>query len=370
MRKWLSLSLAILICVSLFANLSYAAVTSPAFVSVVMDGRKIWFPDAQAFVDENGRTLVPVRFVAENMGAKVGWEADTMTVPIERGDKRIRLTVGENKAIVNGSEVIFDTKAVMKGGRTFVPLRFVSEVLGAKVTWDNLTATVHISTKENDTANYDEWGRLVRTANLPKNANDYPYILEDIPNEMYEFQYPHSRKGHTQVSVDIYKEQIFSTEDLKKIMQRVKNGFALKLNVDYETIDPAVWAEELFQYENQAFGKVRVQQNKEYAEWVKENKIKLEGFVEPEPSMLYNSGLGGWYVRARVRFKIDNYAEYKNIFHDTFFNPDTDKFEKGVWYEGYADIWLGTNHSGNYGDHLALSTMASLFDNSIIRKME
>ncbi|MGG1613947.1 copper amine oxidase N-terminal domain-containing protein [Paenibacillus phoenicis] len=142
MKKWVSMSLAFITLFGLAAGNSSAAIKAPTFVSVVMDGEKIWFPDAQAFFDENNRTLVPVRFVAEKMKAKVGWEPQTKTVPIEQGDQRIRLTIGENKATVNGKDVTFDTKAIMSGGRTFVPLRFVSEVLGVEVNWEGATSTV------------------------------------------------------------------------------------------------------------------------------------------------------------------------------------------------------------------------------------
>jgi hypothetical protein len=55
------------------------------------------------------------------------------------------LKIGENKAVINGKTVTFDTRAEFKNGRTMVPLRFVSEVLGAKVTWDQNTKTVDIN---------------------------------------------------------------------------------------------------------------------------------------------------------------------------------------------------------------------------------
>lgn len=204
MRKWVLSGLVAAMMCCLFGTAVSAASNPPSYVDVVMDGQKIWFPDAQAFVDENNRTLVPVRFIAEKMGAKVGWEPATMTVPIERDDLHIVLTIGESKALVNGQEMVFDTKAITSGGRTFVPLRFVSEALGAEVKWDNPTSTVFISTKDDAYAKYDEWGRLIRTTNLPKNAKDYPYILADVPNEAYELAYPYSHPTDSKVSSVLY----------------------------------------------------------------------------------------------------------------------------------------------------------------------
>lgn len=223
------------------------------------------------------------------------------------------------------------------------------------------------TTVQQATAQKDAWGREIRTTNLPKNAKDYPYILKDIPNEMYEMAYPHSRKGYSKVSAQIFKEKTFTDEDLTKIMKRVVAGYNLKLNVDYKTINTKTWGQELFKNENQAMGSARVYQNNQYAAWVKKNKIKIEGSITPEPSMLYRSGLGGWYVRAKVKFKIDSYNEYKDLFHDAYASRAKTKFAKGVWYEGYVDINIGTNNSGDFGNTVGLAG-DSLFYNSIIRK--
>ncbi len=114
-------------------------------VTVLVNGKKIAFPDQQPFIDANKRTLVPVRFVSEALNAVVDWETASNTVTIVQGDKNIKLRIGENKALINGGYRSFDTRAVLKNGRTMVPLRFVSEVLGAKVEWVAKTNTVRIT---------------------------------------------------------------------------------------------------------------------------------------------------------------------------------------------------------------------------------
>lgn len=383
MKKWVSISLAFITLFGLAAGNSSAAFKAPTFVSVVMDGEKIWFPDAQAFSDENNRTLVPVRFVAEKMKAKVGWEPQTKTVPIEQGDQRIRLTIGENKVTVNGEDVTFDTKAIMSGGRTFVPLRFVSEVLGVEVNWDGATSTVVISTKEKEAgAKYDEWGRLIRTTNLPKNAQDYPYILADVPNEMYEMKYPFSNPDPEErsVSADMYANwPEFKKENIDIWMGRLKTFGALWLNVDYRTIDDT-WAEKLAAVQSDGnTGKLKAA--KEYVDWVKKNQIVLEGYLDPEPSMIYQDGFGGYHVRSKFRVKFNQFKQHKTLIYDTWFpgemklendtwvSNDT-PFKKGVWYEGYSDIALVTNVGGNWGKALKVSANASLFFNHIIREAE
>ncbi|KNY27497.1 stalk domain-containing protein [Pseudobacteroides cellulosolvens] len=117
-----------------------------SFIKVTVNGKTVEFPDAQPFIDESGRTQVPARFVSQALGCTVEWAAATTTVTIKKGKDTIKLKVGESKALLNNVQKTFDTKARIKNSRTFVPLRFVSETLGAKVTWDSIAKTVIITT--------------------------------------------------------------------------------------------------------------------------------------------------------------------------------------------------------------------------------
>lgn len=92
----------------------------------------------------NSRTMLPIRFVAEALGAEVGWNGDTRTVTIIKGDTNIAITIDSDKAIVNGQEQTLDAPAFVENSRTYLPVRFVSENLGAKVDWDGATQTVTI----------------------------------------------------------------------------------------------------------------------------------------------------------------------------------------------------------------------------------
>ena len=115
---------------------------------VVVNGNRVNFPDAEPFIDDNGRTQVPVRFVSEALGAEVGWEGSTKTVTISQGDKEIKIVIGKKDYTINGEKNLMDTEALLKEDRTFVPIRFVSEGLGAKVDWDPAVRTVYIDTRE------------------------------------------------------------------------------------------------------------------------------------------------------------------------------------------------------------------------------
>lgn len=120
-------------------------------VSLVLDGVPLK-TDVPAFI-LGGRTLVPVRVVSERLGALVNWKEDTMQVQIENGTKAITLTVGSAEATVNGKTIrlpdgVAPTLAKSGGQspRTMVPLRFVSEQLGASVSFDDAAGTVSIVT--------------------------------------------------------------------------------------------------------------------------------------------------------------------------------------------------------------------------------
>ncbi|MDH4619948.1 copper amine oxidase N-terminal domain-containing protein [Brevibacillus sp. AY1] len=97
------------------------------------------------FIDKQGRTQVPVRFVSEALGQKVDWDGSTQTVTI--GGK-IKLRVNSSVVEVGGGKTVhMDTVARLQNGRTFVPVRFVSEALGQKVEWDAPAMTVLIWSK-------------------------------------------------------------------------------------------------------------------------------------------------------------------------------------------------------------------------------
>jgi len=94
----------------------------------------------------NNRTMLPSRFIAENLGASVEWDSETRTVVIvsNDGEINIRLTIDSNVATINDKEVQLDSPAFIENSRTYTPVRFIAEALGAEVEWDNETKEVVI----------------------------------------------------------------------------------------------------------------------------------------------------------------------------------------------------------------------------------
>jgi len=111
---------------------------------VVVNGEKVNFPDAQPFIDENGRTQVPVRFVSEALGANVAWDGAAKKATVTLNNRKVVLTIGLRTYEINNQTYQMDTVALLKESRTFVPIRFVSEALGATVTWDQNARSVYI----------------------------------------------------------------------------------------------------------------------------------------------------------------------------------------------------------------------------------
>jgi hypothetical protein len=108
--------------------------------------------DAAPYIDKaSGRTMVPMRFIGEAFGASVTWNAATRRVSVEtegtanHKSLSMVMTIGSKTATVNGKTVTLDVAPAIVVGRTFVPLRVISETLGATVTWHADTRVVNIS---------------------------------------------------------------------------------------------------------------------------------------------------------------------------------------------------------------------------------
>lgn len=127
---------------------TFQATAQEQNIVVKIDGEVVEFPDAKPFIDEHSRTLCPIRFIAENLGAEVLWNNEDKTVSIKKDDTDILLKIGDNTAVVNGVEKTFDTYPQIFEDRTYVPLRFISETLEMDVDWDGETKTVIITTPE------------------------------------------------------------------------------------------------------------------------------------------------------------------------------------------------------------------------------
>ena len=95
-------------------------------------------------VIENGRTLAPIRAVAESLGAEVIWNEDTQGITITDNGIKIEMTIGNTTAYVNGTEVVLDAAPEIRNDRTLVPVRFIAESFNLDVDWDEASNSIII----------------------------------------------------------------------------------------------------------------------------------------------------------------------------------------------------------------------------------
>ncbi|SMG33417.1 copper amine oxidase N-terminal domain-containing protein [Paenibacillus aquistagni] len=379
MNKRLGYSLAAaLLAVTLLGNeasaLSYKSTQRP--IEIILDGQKIKFHDSRPVVSTSGTTYVPIRVVSEQLGAKVTWDARQGKAVIAKGDSRIELTESSKQAMVNGTIVALDAPMVVQNGRTLVPLRFVSEALQVEVKFDDKSYYIFMKSDQYDeSAKYDPYGRKIRTTNLPKNAQDFPYILEDIPNEMYEMElfYDPFFKNSFKDVLKTQKHYMLRLDNVNAWKAKIEKYYSLILNANYENID-FNWAKEAHSFLN-ILG--TDEDLRSYVNWVKSNKIQLEGSLVAEPSIFYHGG-DTFRMRTKFKFKIKNFNKYENLIYDSSFhltkndNGNLPEYQKDVWYEGIADIRLSSTIGGAvYTPKLQVSGTTSLFrGNALIRKSE
>jgi len=104
-------------------------------------------PEIPAGMD---RTFLPIRPVVEALGGQIYWFGDERRVEIQQGDRKVVLWIGRNTAVVNGVETPIDAANtevrpyIVLPGRTMLPLRFITESLGAGARWDGSTRTITI----------------------------------------------------------------------------------------------------------------------------------------------------------------------------------------------------------------------------------
>ena len=142
MRKFI-FSIAIIFVITTMLSIS---VVGEMPIRILIDGERLFFPDAQPFIDENGRTQTPSRFIGEELGATFTWDGNAQKATFKKGSTELVLYIGKKDYEINGQKKQMDTAALLKDGRTFVPARYVAEAFGASVRWDGVIRTVYIDT--------------------------------------------------------------------------------------------------------------------------------------------------------------------------------------------------------------------------------
>ena len=186
-NKKLSMAMVTMFTMLIFSPASIQA----SQVHVTIDGRQVSFTD-QGPTIVDGRTLVPVRGVFEELGFEVNWEQDTETARLIRSEHEVALTIGSATFITNDESRTLDVPAQIIGGRTMLPIRAVLESVGYSVGWVQETNTVSISSSGMQATN-ENIGRFNHSDGINEDgfwegitALDYVEIFDynnmEIPN--------------------------------------------------------------------------------------------------------------------------------------------------------------------------------------------
>ncbi|WP_052947401.1 copper amine oxidase N-terminal domain-containing protein [Aneurinibacillus tyrosinisolvens] len=123
--------------------LTVPSIAGAAATKVFVDGVSI--TSEQSAIIKKNRVLVPMRVIFTKLGAEVQWNESEKTITATKGDKKFTITIGSENAVTGGNTIVkLDVPPEAINGRTLVPARFVSEVLGASVNWDKKENAVHI----------------------------------------------------------------------------------------------------------------------------------------------------------------------------------------------------------------------------------
>ncbi|WP_254659925.1 family 10 glycosylhydrolase [Paenibacillus sp. KS1] len=124
-------------------------------IRILMNNKQLQTDVAPYLVPGKNVTMLPFRAVGEATGATVGWDQANRQVEFQKDGHTIRLTIGDSNAEVDGQQVQLDVSASMRGGRTMVPLRFISESVGLKVDWNQRERIITIVSEGSEAAPED-----------------------------------------------------------------------------------------------------------------------------------------------------------------------------------------------------------------------
>lgn len=150
MKKVISLLIALVMMIGMTCPITSMADDG---INIIINGQVQQYDQMPVIV--NGRTLVPLRGIFEALGAVVSWDDSTKTIIGVKATKSIVLQIDNTFASINNEATTLDVAPSIMNSRTMVPVRFVSEALGADVQWDGNTRTVTITSPDGDVLEND-----------------------------------------------------------------------------------------------------------------------------------------------------------------------------------------------------------------------
>lgn len=176
MKKTVYLLLFSFLLVLLFPFDHSAAAEAPTQTKIILDGKELALAKNTEVANIKGNVMVPLRIVAENLKYKVEWQPKTKGIVIKNEGKTIALTVNQQQAVVNKKEVLLNVAPIIQNQSTIVPLRFVSEQMGLDVKWDNSNKIVHLAQPEKEVPN--DTGNKPNSSNSSNSTQNKPPVVK------------------------------------------------------------------------------------------------------------------------------------------------------------------------------------------------
>ncbi len=154
-------SITIALCFLMIMALSLPAYASG--ISVHIDGAPATFSESAKIIE--GRTLVPLRAIFNELGASIAWDNETQTVTAQKDGVTVVMQIGNRVFTRDGERITLDVPPQIVEGRAYVPARAVGESFGAKVGWEKNTRTITIST-EGINSNKSDLTPYIESANF------------------------------------------------------------------------------------------------------------------------------------------------------------------------------------------------------------
>lgn len=157
MKKAISLLLILSALCAVSINVAFAAPQSK--INILINGKAVQFTDDSGYpyIDENNRTMVPLRATMEAAGFAVGYDGKTRTAIVVTGHNRIEVPIGTNIVYCNNTAITNDTTAVIKNRRTYLPIRAVLEAAHFTVEWDSKTKSVNAYTYKYNSTDFEPY---------------------------------------------------------------------------------------------------------------------------------------------------------------------------------------------------------------------
>lgn len=222
-KRWLAF---FVLGLFLIVNLSGSVIAAQQ-VTVTIDGKELHL-DVPPVI-ENGRVIVPLRIIFEALDSNVDWNDVTKTVIATKGNDIVKLTVGKKIAYRNGASIELDVCAKVINGRILVPLRFVSEALGARVEWDGQKSNVTINqAQQNLYINKTEGTSSGIRGNTTSNIANGGEIVSDGDKILYV-----SVANHVQKNLE--EDGLYKIDENCEIV-KISNHTPKSLNIDDNTL--------------------------------------------------------------------------------------------------------------------------------------